>query len=893
MLAKEYLESLLKSNMEQLDKRIFLLIDANALIHRAFHALPGLTNSFGKPVNALYGFASMLLKILQELMPTHVAAAFDLAGPTFRDELFAEYKATRVRGPSELYDQIPLVKDFLRKIGITVLEYEGFEADDIIGTLAAKSGELPHGTNVIILTGDLDTLQLVGERVSVLTLKKGISETILYDEKAVEKRYGFKSKFLPDFKGLKGDPSDNIPGVKGIGEKTAAVIIKQFGHLEDFYAYLDKNPKSASLKIDGGKIGGTVLAALRAQRDEAFFSKMLGSIRLDVPIILQEQDFRFNFDVKIVRKELLALGFQSLARRLESVFTKGAEQDSSVKIATLQAMTVADPSASQIKGFITKAKKEKTFFFIAEGNSCLFSVFEERKLAISLYFTVKENNFLPKNLADLFSDDSLLCVGYGLENIPRDAVIKNKIFDIAVAAWLLNPDEKKNSVEKMSRRYLYKEYSAGVISELYEILLKKLREFGLENVFFEIETPTFFVLRDMEKSGIKVKRDALEKVRREIEELLPDLSQGIYKSAGEEFNINSSKALREILFEKLRLASKGIRRTPSGVLSTDSGELEKLKMKHPIIEKVLLYRELQKINSTYTESIFQFINKISGRVHPRFIQIGTATGRLSCESPNLQNIPTRGVWAAKIRKAFISEKGFSFAAFDYSQLELRIVAEFSKDQVMIDAFQKGEDIHKRTAAEINKLDSLEAVTPEMRFRAKALNFGLIYGMGPKAFSESAGISFAEAKLFIARYFERFKGVKDFIDNLKEHARTHGYVETPTGRKRFIPEISSGGFRERSAAERVAVNMPIQGFGADLIKLAMIRAREKFISRGLWGKSVKPLLQIHDELLFEIDNDIIKEETAVIKSIMENAWEMSVPLSVEVKIGLNWWEVTKN
>ena len=743
------------------DKKTLVILDCNALIHRSFHALPDFRTPRGELVNAVYGFTSILLKVLKEFKPEYVAATFDVAGPTFRDEEYEEYKAKRVKAPDELYAQIPKVKEVLSAFNISIYEKQGFEADDVIGTVAKLIQEKKAHPKVetIIVSGDLDTLQLVDAHTKVYTMRKGLQDTVLYDVEAVKKRFeGLTPEQMVDYKGLRGDPSDNIPGVTGVGEKTAIQLLSDFGSIDNLYKEIEKDTEK-SKKIKPG-----VRAKLVQYKDQALFSRELVTIRKDVPIDfkLEELEWR-NYSRENVEKVLSGFGFGSLIARLPETTS------------TTTDVGGRTPSALLGSGGTTPASADPTY-------------------------------------------------------------------------------------EKIEMLY----------SE--EVLSKEV---------YELEKKLVPVIRGMEEVGIKIDTKHFAVLAKEISGVLNDAEKAVYKIAGKSFNANSPQQLSEVLFSPppagLMLPTKGLKKTPGGVVSTAAPELEKLQGKHPIIKELLRYRELQKLKSTYIGPL-PYLADDKDRIHTKFDQLGTATGRLSSSSPNMQNIPVRGAWGPKIRKGFIAEKGYKFVAFDYSQMELRLAAHIADDKKMKEYFKDGEDIHKMTASEVFGVDP-DKITKDMRFRAKALNFGVLYGMGASGFAKSANISRQEAQGFIDNYFTRFPAIREYISKTEEFARKNGYVETLLGRRRYIPEMTSSHPGLRAQAERMAINHPIQGTAADIIKMAMVAI-----------PIPKLLLQIHDELLFEIEDDKIEETYPKIKDIMESVYKLTVPLSVDVSVGPSWGEL---
>lgn len=884
-------------------QKTLILIDAHALIHRAYHALPPLTTKKGELVNAVFGFASILLKVLRELKPDYVLAAFDLPEPTFRHIEYKEYKATRVKAPDELYAQIGRVKEVLKAFSVPVYEKAGFEADDILGAVTGKIKNEKTKVKSIIVTGDLDTLQLVDENTAVLTLKKGVSDTVLYDEKAVRDRFGLRPEQLTDFKGLKGDPSDNIPGVKGVGEKTASVLIQKFGDLENLYEALGK--KSAKeLGIAEG-----VFKKLTADKDAAFFSKKLATIDRNVPIEFNLNDCETEkFDKNKAIELFEELGFYSLVKRLPEINAAGNEFSNGAS-----GVDAAKNGTAKIIEITKKEQAEKL-------KSCLEKIREEEKMALAVAQTGEDELFqelkllfspsggpvysLPLSLAagikplrEILEDERIKKIGHNLKAVLKilrksGVELKGLYFDVMLAAYLLNPGERDYSLAKI----IFREFgeteaesdsAVPAVNKLFALenaLLGKLRAGGLEKVFFEIETPLIPILAEMEENGVKINTDIFAKLSKEAGEEIQKLEKEIYELSGMEFNINSPKQLSAVLFEKLEIGTKGMRKTAGGgAISTQASELEKLRGKHKIIDFILKYRELAKLKTTYLDALPALADE-KGKIHTTFEQTITATGRLSSRDPNLQNIPAGGEWAKKIRSAFLAREGFVLAAFDYSQIELRIAAALSGDGKMIKAFAEGKDIHAMTAAEINNVPE-EKITPEMRRQAKTLNFGVLYGMAAKSFSETAGLTTAEAKNFIDEYFSDFSGLAKFLEEIKERARADGFISTLTGRRRYLPEINLSNWQLRQTAERMAINMPIQGLAADIVKMAMVEIRRQ----GILGGDCRLLLQVHDELIFEIAEKNAQETGEKIKTAMEKVFALpnGVPLLVSAAFGKNW------
>lgn len=745
--------------MAQQTKKRLLLIDANSLIHRAFHALPPLSTSAGEMVNAVYGFCLAFFKAVKEFQPNYIAAAFDVAGATFRDKKFKPYKAKRKKAPDELYNQMPLVKKVLAAFHVPVYEREGFEADDIIGTISlqAPRKQVQPPLETIILSGDADVLQLVDEHTKVYTMRKGIQDSVLYDEKAVEKRFGgLRPSQLIDYKALRGDPSDNIPGVTGIGEKTAVALLLQFGSLDNIYEDMQENTENAkSLKP-------RVKDMLVQYKDQAAISKELARIERHTPIAFTLFDLAWkDFDGKEVEQLFQSFGFRSLVLRLPELH-----------------------GGVPLRGISRRETKKQE----------------------------KEQE----------ADDQSAVIG----QLEREGVLSKEIAEVE----------------------------------------RKL-------------TP---VLRAMEKTGIAIDKEYFAALEKDMRKALVKAESKIFALAESVFNVSSPKQLSQVLFEKLLLSPKGMHKTPGGIISTASPELEKIKSLHPIIQEVLHFRELSKLLNTYVAPLPLLADK-AGRVHTHFEQFGAETGRLSSRSPNLQNIPVQGDWGKKIRRGFVAPQGYQLVSFDYSQMELRLAAHIAKEEKMRKIFQASEDIHRMTAAEVFGIPAQE-VSDEMRYRAKALNFGVLYGMGARGFAESAKIPLEEAQQFIDNYFMRFPNIAAYIEQTKEFVKAKGYAETLFGRKRYLPDIHSLTPHIRAAAERAAVNFPIQGTAADIIKMAMVK-----IFQACESAKCRMLLQIHDELLFEVADDIIEESASTIRQIMEEVFQPSVPLLVQVKTGVNWQE----
>ncbi|MBI3685449.1 DNA polymerase I [Candidatus Azambacteria bacterium] len=844
--------------MKQPEKLV--LIDGNALVHRSYHALPPLSHN-GQPTNAVYGFASVLLKMIRELKPDYVIATFDLAAPTFRHEEFADYKAHRPKTPDDLIVQFEKVKEVVRAFSIPVFEKEGFEADDVVGTIAEKIKEQKTKITCIIITGDLDALQLVDKNTQVYTLKKGISDTVIYDEKAVRDRFGLEPSQMADFKGLKGDPSDNIPGVPGVGDKTATDLLSRWGSVENLFAHLDELPEKMKKKLEGRK-------------DEALFSKGLATIRRDVPLELDLSRARFGrYDKDRVEALFKKLGFFTLVSRMQThhhASSAGANPAHGASAGTEERASVKEASATAAQ----KLAKENELALTWDGAHCDVA----KKDGATYRFPLAQAR-------PFLESARTVKIGYDMKQLVKACVAQGIApagfdFDAHIAAYLLSPGERAYPLHRVLLEEEISAVAPHVLFALKEKLGEKLKKEGLWKLFSEIEMPLAGVLARMELLGIRVDGTKLKKLSENFEQEKKAIQKTIWRLAGGEFNIDSPLQMSQILFEKLGIKKEGrAKKTKTGMVSTKADELEKLRGAHPIIPEVLHWRELAKLKSTYVDALIKETGK-DQRVHTIFSQTATATGRLSSSEPNLQNIPQKGEHAQAIRSVFIADEGFTFLSFDFSQIELRIVASLSGDEKMIRIFREGGDIHRATAAEINHMPP-EKVTQEMRSAAKALNFGILYGMGERSFAAAAGIDVETARRFIEEYFRDFSDVARFIETAKKNAERYGFAQTLLGRKRWLPDIHSRNPMLRSSAERMAQNMPIQGLQADIVKIAMVRIAREILP---FRDGVRLLLQIHDELVFEVKNAIIKEIAQKIRRIMEGAFELKVPIVVRVKTG---------
>ncbi len=902
-------------------KQKLLIIDGNALIHRSFHALPPLTNGKGEMVNAVYGFAASLLKAWKELKPTHIAATFDLKGPTFRDEMYDKYKATRVKAPDELYAQIPRVKDLVKSFNIPIYEKKGFEADDVIGTITKDA----KGAEKIILTGDMDTMQLVDDHTKVFTMRKGLTDTALYDADGVKERYGLRPDQVIDYKALRGDTSDNIPGVRGIGEKTATELLQKFDTLDDLYSALADDSKKAK------DIKPAVKEKLLKFKSDAFLSKKLATIKRDVPI-----DFDLdaaavkNYDRTKVADMFRELNFKSLLSKLPEIDGKTGKQSAMQFDLSAPApkkeghdYTVVNDDTAW-KKFLAELKQQDIFAVDSETTG--LDPWNAKLLGLSFSWKSGEGWYVVINderldaLRPILENPKIEKVGH---NMKYDAEILKLhgvdlaplSFDTMLASYLLNPGTRQHSLDALAfaefgyemmpiaaligpkgknqlpmedvpveKLGWYSAEDADFTWRLYEKLKPRLEKQAITGLFHDIEMPTSRVLVDMELTGIKIDVDFLADMGKTMRTNLKKIEQKIYTLAGGEFNINSPIQLKEVLFEKLKISTQGVGRTKTG-FSTAADELEKMKDAHEIIPLIGQQRELSKLLSTYIEALPTMVNQKTGRIHTDYNQAVAATGRLSSNNPNLQNIPIRTDLGAAIRKAFVADRGKRLISADYSQIELRIIASMAKDEAMMESFRKGEDIHARTAANINGVP-LDKVTHQMRRASKAVNFGIIYGLGYVGLAQGEGISRQEAKEFIEKYFEIHKNIKKWIENTKKLAHEKGYVETLFGRRRYFPEINSSNGMLIASAERQAINAPIQGTAADLMKLAMIHVHDGLSKV---SKEAKLLLQVHDELVVEAPMDEVEKVSAFVKETMENVYTLNVPIEVEVGVGKNWGE----
>lgn len=777
-----------------------VLLDTHAIIHRAYHALPEFATNAGLPTGALYGLVTMILKIVQDLKPDYVVACYDLPGKTFRHEVYEEYKGKRGETESALKAQLERSRDVIKSLSIPIYEYPGFEADDMLGTIVEQLKN-NKDIEVIIASGDMDTLQLVdGNHVQVYTLKRGLNDTVLYNEDGVIERFGFGPQFINDYKGLRGDASDNIVGIPGIGEKTATELITSFGSIEDMYAKLKKNSEA----FEQVGIKPRIIKLLEEHEDEALFSKTLATIRRDAPVTfsLPQNTFLESIDMDAFEAMCREFEFRTLPNRLVALLGKNGVTQPTLDI------TEATPDAADVE-------------------------------------------------------------------------------KIGIAVWLLNSEMTNPNLADILQYAGTKDFKVAS-----EKILKELKEKKLEKVYEEIELPIIPWVHRMQDRGILLDKKYFQKLSDEYHIELEKLQKTIFKEAGKEFNINSPKQLGEVLFTDLGLSLKGMKKTAGGAQSTRESELLKLKEAHPIIDSILEYRELQKLLSTYIDPLPEMVAD-DGRLHAKFLQAGTSTGRFSSTSPNLQNIPIKSKRGHAIRTGFVAAPKHILVAFDYSQIELRIAALMSHDPILTEIFKKGKDVHASVAAHVFKVSENE-VTHEMRRRAKVINFGIIYGMGVTALQKNLETSRKEAQDFYNAYFENFKRVEEYLEETKAFAYKHGYTETLFGRRRYFPSLKSPLPYIRAQAERMATNAPIQGTAtADIIKLAIKHIHEKLQAEGLL-EQVHLLLQIHDELLFEIEDAHKNKATKLIQDAMEHVLsnsflhiESDIPLVVNYGASASW------
>ena len=877
--------------------KTLVIIDGNSIINRAFYALPEMSNKEGLKTNAIYGFTNMLLKIIDTYNPTHISVAFDRKAPTFRHIEFKEYKAGRKKMPDELREQFEPLKDLLDKFNIHRLEIDGYEADDIIGTVSKIAED--NGFKVYIVTGDKDAIQLASNKTTTLITKKGVGEVEEYDYDSVIEKYEMTPTQFIDLKGLMGDKSDNIPGVPGIGEKTGIKLIKEFSSIEGIFDNIDS-------------IKGSTKKKLEENKELAIMSKKLATIIRDGPVEFNLEELEYgNYNTKDILDVFKYLGFTSLIPRIGSL----DESEDIVNEANVEISKLED-----IDEFINKVKENNELIIktvTREGN-----ILDKRIKYIFLSVDGKKIYYVEENsihkLEYIFTSNEIKKLGYNLKDDyialkPYGIKLENIYFDITIAEYLIDSMSSTSyECSAIAMKYLTKKVKTkeellgkGVKAKKYQdlsfeelsshisqiidtvksvmpIMEENLKESNMDGLLYHVEMPLVEVLADMEYEGVKVDKEKLNELGSQFKEIIKKLESEIYKISGEEFNINSPKQLGVILFEKLGLPV--IKKTKTGY-STNAEVLDKLKDQSPIIDKIIEYRQIVKLNSTYVEGLLSIINPIDGRIHSSFNQTITTTGRISSTEPNLQNIPVKLEMGRNIRKVFISDKGCKLVDADYSQVELRVLAHMSQDETMIDAFKHNEDIHTKTASQVFNV-SMDEVTSKQRSDAKAVNFGIVYGKSDFGLSEDLNIPVKQAKEYIENYFNKYNKIKEFMDNIIEDASSNGYVTTILNRRRYIPEIKSSNFMLRNAGKRAAMNAPIQGSAADIIKIAMINVYKKLEENNLKSKLI---LQVHDELIVEaVDSeiDIVKK---IVKDDMENAVCLDVNLDVDLNIGDSWYD----
>ena len=882
-----------------------IVIDGNSLANRAFYAIPILSNSKGVITNAVYGFTNMLMRIIKQEQPDYLAVAFDVSRKVFRHEQYADYKAQRKGMPEELRGQMDLIKDVLRAMNIAIYEKEGYEGDDVIGSMVRwAEGQDIHS---IIITGDKDSLQLISDKTSVFLTKKGISELAKYDAAALKEEYDLVPDQIRDLKGLMGDASDNIPGVPGVGEKTALKLLHQYGTVEELYQHLDD--------FNGKKLGDK----LRENEAQAFMSKELATIFCQVPLDFNEETLaRHAFDVPLLTALYKELELRSLLNELTSMYPPEPADWTEMPVeGMLEDMEDMAPGMSVKKG--EKITDLESFQQLINGmppmsislilNTTAGNARDSRVTSFgimindtpyliecgddfSAYAAVLKPWMEDKRVLILTDDAKKVFIHFEKEKI----LVESLFWDGQLFAYLFNPESKDLSLDAMLAQYFdvtlpddAEEHLYGLLKGIYvlsDFFIEKLEQEKLTDLYTSIELPLTQVLAIMELEGVRIDTAYLEAMGVELSGRIEELAQKLYEAAGEEFNLNSSKQLGVILFEKMGLPV--IKKTKTGY-STDAEVLDTLAEEHEFVKDILAYRQLAKLKSTYIEGILKLVRPETGKVHTTFNQTITATGRLSSTEPNLQNIPIKTEEGKRIRKAFVpSIPGNVLVAADYSQIELRILAHMSKDPVLVESFMNDEDIHRRTASEVFGVP-MEEVTKEMRRNAKAVNFGIIYGQTDYGLSKELGISRAEAKAYIENYFARYSGVKAWIDQAIADARTSGISTTMMGRKRYIKDINSKNFNLRSFAERTAVNTPIQGSAADIIKRAMLKVQSRLHHNKL---KAQLLLQVHDELILEVPPQEIAGVIKILHECMEEAADLEVPLKIDVNVGFNWYDMER-
>jgi len=830
-----------------------MIFDGNSIANRAFYGIRLLTNNDGLYTNAIYGFLNIYFKYVNEVNPTHICVAFDLHSPTFRHKTFADYKAQRKGMPDELRQQMPVLKDVLRAMNVEILEIDGYEADDIIGTVSKECEN--NNTKCYVITGDKDDLQLASQNtiIKLITTRKGVTDTVDYTNETVYEKYGVTPNEFIDVKALMGDSSDNIPGVAGIGEKTAFTLIQKFKSIENLYANLEDNSITKGVK-----------AKLELGIESAKNSKFLATIVRNVPIDFTIEKCKIKEYDELTLKELLTkLNFTSFIKKLNVNTTEEVD----VKLSTNTTKLFND------------VKNTKTLFYCFDDETCYASADGKEITQTTI-----------KDLKELFEDLEIKKISHNIkEHIvylhSQNIKFENVYFDTMIAYYIIDPSNNDYSLDNISLKILGQTHNNKLLDiiSIYNNLKEQIIRNNQQDLCYKIEMPLVEVLASMQICGIKVDKAKLVEFQKLLADKINDITSKIYTICGEEFNINSPKQLGIILFEKLHLPA--VKKTKSGY-STSVEVLEKLKGSHEIIDLIMEYRHLVKLKGTYADGLLSVIDSKTGKIHSNFNQTVTLTGRISSTEPNLQNIPVRTELGREVRKMFIpSDFDSILADADYSQIELRVLAHISKDENMTSAFINNEDIHTMTASKIFGVP-IDKVTSQMRSRAKTVNFGIIYGMGEFTLANEIGVKRYEAKEYIENYFVKFNGVKKYMDDIVETAKINGYVTTIFNRRRYLPELSAGNFIQRSFGERVAMNTPIQGSAADIIKIAMVNIYRKLKENNLKSKLV---LQVHDELIIDTKKDELEQVKSILKAEMENAIKLDVPLVADMNVGDTWYD----
>ncbi len=880
-----------------MEKRL-IIIDGNSIINRAFYALPDMSNSEGLKTNAIFGFVRMMFKIIEDYQPTHMSVAFDKKAPTFRHKQYADYKAGRKKMPDELAQQLQPLKDLLDKFNINRLELEGYEADDLIGTVARLGEE--NDFKVYIVTGDKDAIQLASHKTTTLITKKGVGEVEEYDYDSVLERYEMTPTQFIDLKGLMGDKSDNIPGVPGVGEKTGIKLLKQYSTIENLIEHTDELKGSIKKKIEENK-------------DLALMSKELATIITNVPIEVKLEDLEYgDYNKDDVVEKFKEFGFKSLITKLLDI--EGGEttikEEIDLKIEHLD----------NVEDFIKKAEENKKVIIDVIGKEG--NILDKRVLYVFLSLDGNEIYYVNEDelpqIKTLLSNPEIKKHGYDLKEDyillkPYEIELNSMDFDITIAEYLIDSKSSTSyecsaiAMKYLTRKIKSKEDLLGkgakakkfdeiefdelsvyigdilnTVNGVYPKMEENLKETEMDGLFYHVEMPLVEVLGSMEYIGMKVDKDQLNELKEKFTTIINELENEIFELAGEPFNINSPKQLGVVLFEKLGLPV--IKKTKTGY-STNAEVLEKLRDKHEIIDKITEYRQIVKLNSTYVEGLLKIINPKTGRIHSSFNQTITTTGRISSTEPNMQNIPVKTEMGRDIRKVFVADENCKLVDADYSQVELRVLAHMSGDENMIDAFKHGEDIHSKTASQIFDVD-IKDVTSKQRIEAKAINFGIIYGKTDFGLSQDLNIPVTTAKAYIDSYFNKYPKIKEFMDEAVESATETGYATTILNRRRYIPEIKASNFIVRNQGKRFAMNAPIQGSAADIIKVAMVNVYNKLKENNMKSRLI---LQVHDELIVEAVDEELEMAEKIVREEMENAQSMDVKLDVDLNTGDSWYE----